>query len=161
MSDAGYSMLGAGAWRWPREMLWGGRWEGGSCLGTHVRIKDFKIKKNKKNKSPSAFYYRCVPAVLSDSLPQNSSCGLRPQPLLQLLLTFHNTYVSFKLAHFNNLSFKGHCIPFGSYLREFPVAQHHAQHTGNQLTAVMWTQNGLCSLQRKVVSGIPVVLSFI
>ena len=31
-------------------MLWGGRWEGGSCLGTHVRIKDFKILKIKKNK---------------------------------------------------------------------------------------------------------------
>ena len=31
-------------------MLWGGRWEGGSCLGTHVRIKDFKIKKKKKKK---------------------------------------------------------------------------------------------------------------
>ena len=31
------------AWGWPTEMLWGGRWEGGSCLGTHVRIKDFKI----------------------------------------------------------------------------------------------------------------------
>ena len=31
-------------------MLWGGRWEGGSCLGTHVRIKDFKIKKKIKNK---------------------------------------------------------------------------------------------------------------
>jgi hypothetical protein len=32
-------------------MLWGGRWEGGSCLGMHVRIKDFKIKKIKiKNK---------------------------------------------------------------------------------------------------------------
>ena len=44
MSDARYRMLGAGAWGWPREMLWGGRWEGGSCLGTHVRIKDFKIK---------------------------------------------------------------------------------------------------------------------
>ena len=28
-------------------MLWGGRWEGGSCLGTHVRIKDFKILKIK------------------------------------------------------------------------------------------------------------------
>ena len=27
---------------------WGGRWEGGSCLGMHVRIKDFKIKKIKK-----------------------------------------------------------------------------------------------------------------
>ena len=52
MSDAGYSMLGAGAWGWPREMLWGGRWEGGSCLGTHVRIRDFKILKikNKKKK---------------------------------------------------------------------------------------------------------------
>ena len=48
MSDAGCSMLGAGSWGWPREMLWGGRWEGGSCLGTHVRIKDFKIKKKKK-----------------------------------------------------------------------------------------------------------------
>ena len=31
-------------------MLWGGRWEGGSCLGTHVRIKDFKIKKKLKKK---------------------------------------------------------------------------------------------------------------
>ena len=51
MSDTGYSMLGAGAWGWPTEMLWGGRWEGDSCLGTHVRIKDFKIKKIKiKNK---------------------------------------------------------------------------------------------------------------
>ena len=45
MSDVGCSLLGAGAWGWPREILWGGRWEGGSCLGTHVRIKDFKIKK--------------------------------------------------------------------------------------------------------------------
>ena len=42
-SKAGYSMLGAGAWGWPREMFGGGRWEGGSCLETHVRIKDFKI----------------------------------------------------------------------------------------------------------------------
>ena len=31
-------------------MLWGGRWEGGSCLGTHVRIKDFKIQNIKKFK---------------------------------------------------------------------------------------------------------------
>ena len=29
-------------------MSWGGRWEGGSGLGTHVRIKDFKILKNEK-----------------------------------------------------------------------------------------------------------------
>ena len=48
MSDVGCSMLGAGAWGWPREMLWGGRRDGGSCLGTQVRIKDFKIKKKKK-----------------------------------------------------------------------------------------------------------------
>ena len=46
MSDAGYSMLGAGAWGRPTEMLWGGRWERGSCLGTHVRIKDFKLHIN-------------------------------------------------------------------------------------------------------------------
>ena len=30
-------------------MLWGGRWEGGSCLGMHVRIKDFKNKNKNKN----------------------------------------------------------------------------------------------------------------
>ena len=37
-------------------MLWGGRWEGGSCLGMHVRIKDFKIKKKKipNTESPGA-----------------------------------------------------------------------------------------------------------
>ena len=28
--------LGAGALGWPRGMVWGGRWEGGSGLGTHV-----------------------------------------------------------------------------------------------------------------------------
>ena len=49
MSDAGCSMLGAGAWGWPREMLWGRMWEGGSCLGTHVRIKDLKLKKKKRH----------------------------------------------------------------------------------------------------------------
>ena len=119
------------------------------------------VKQSETTKSPSAFYYHCVPAILSDALPQNSSCGLRLQPLLQLLLTFHNMYINFKLAHFYNLSFKEHCIPFGSYLGELPVVQHHAQHMGNQLTAVMWAQNGSCSLQRKVVSRIPVVLSFI
>ena len=36
MFDAGYRMLGAGARGWSREMIWGGRWEGGSWLGTHV-----------------------------------------------------------------------------------------------------------------------------
>ena len=29
-------MLGAGALGSPREMVWGGRWEEGSGLGTHV-----------------------------------------------------------------------------------------------------------------------------
>ena len=33
---AGYRMLGAGALGWPRGMAWGGRWEWGSGLGTHV-----------------------------------------------------------------------------------------------------------------------------
>ena len=34
--DAGYRMLGAGALGWPRGMVWGGRWEAGSGLGTRV-----------------------------------------------------------------------------------------------------------------------------
>ena len=28
MFDIAYRMLGAGARGWPREMIWGGRWEG-------------------------------------------------------------------------------------------------------------------------------------
>ena len=32
----GYRMLGAGAQGRSKEMIWGGRWEGGSGLGTHV-----------------------------------------------------------------------------------------------------------------------------
>ena len=34
--DAGYRMLGAGALGRPRGMVWGGKWEGGSELGTRV-----------------------------------------------------------------------------------------------------------------------------
>ena len=34
--DAWYRMLGAGVLGCPRGMVWGGRWEGGSGLGTHV-----------------------------------------------------------------------------------------------------------------------------
>ena len=45
-------------------MLWGGRWEGGSCLGTHVRIKDFKIKKIKKLKKKTL-----LPVVHSSLAP--------------------------------------------------------------------------------------------
>ena len=32
-------------WDDPEGWVGEGGWEGGSCLGTHVRIKDFKIKK--------------------------------------------------------------------------------------------------------------------
>ena len=36
--DTGYRMLGAGALRLTRGMVWGGRWEGGSGWGTHVHL---------------------------------------------------------------------------------------------------------------------------
>ena len=65
-----YRMLGAGTRGWSKEVVWGGRWEGGSGLGTHVhpwlihvdvwqnqysivkqnKVK-IKIKKKKKNQS--------------------------------------------------------------------------------------------------------------
>ena len=77
MSDAGYSMLGAGAWGWPREMLWGGRREGGSCLGTHVRITDFKIKKienwkkkiKKQNKTKASILWHSAFFIVQLSHP--------------------------------------------------------------------------------------------
>ena len=38
MFDIGYRMPRTGAWGRSREMIWGGRWEGGSGLGTHVHL---------------------------------------------------------------------------------------------------------------------------
>ena len=49
-------------------MLWGGRWEGGSCLGTHVRIKDFKIKKRKKQKKNKHRTLHLKPYVIEKNL---------------------------------------------------------------------------------------------
>ena len=34
--EAWYRTLGACALRWPRQLVWGARWEGGSGWGTHV-----------------------------------------------------------------------------------------------------------------------------
>ena len=52
-------------------MLWGGRWEGGSCLGTHVRIKDFKIKKQQQQQQqkPMGALQPGIPSPTT--IPQN------------------------------------------------------------------------------------------
>ena len=44
-------MLGAGAWGRSREMIWGGRWEGGSGLGTHVHPWRIHVNVRKKRKN--------------------------------------------------------------------------------------------------------------
>ena len=58
-------------WKWKRALgtadsSW---WEGGSCLGMHVRIKDFKIKKKKKKKdlmkTCQQIGHRCLWAFLT------------------------------------------------------------------------------------------------
>ena len=60
MFDAGYRMLGAGALGWPRGMVWGGRWEGDSGVGTYVHLwwihvdvrqNQYSIVKSRKKKS--------------------------------------------------------------------------------------------------------------
>ena len=38
MFDTGYRMLGVGTWGRSSEMIWGGRWEGDSGLGSHVHL---------------------------------------------------------------------------------------------------------------------------
>ena len=49
--NAWYRMLGAGALRWPRGMVRGGRWKGGSGWGTHVYLWQihFDIWQNRYN----------------------------------------------------------------------------------------------------------------
>ena len=66
MSEAGYSMLGAGAWGWPREMLWGGSWEGSSCLGTHVELK--RKKKLELINWFSSWKYWCFLTILISTI---------------------------------------------------------------------------------------------
>jgi len=44
-----YRKLGAGALVWPRGMVWGGRWEGGSGLGTRVHRGGFMLMYGKTN----------------------------------------------------------------------------------------------------------------
>ena len=56
-------------------MLWGGRWEGGSCLGTHVRIKDFKIKKkNKKLKKMSLLLWKSRDKFINWKMSTMKNC---------------------------------------------------------------------------------------
>ena len=57
MFDTGYRMLGAGALGLSREMIWGGRWQGGLCLGTlvhpwqiHVNVWQNQYSTVKQNK---------------------------------------------------------------------------------------------------------------
>ena len=50
MFDTGYRMLGAGARGGYKEMIWDGRWERGSGLGTHVH--PWLIHVNVWQKSP-------------------------------------------------------------------------------------------------------------
>ena len=66
--DAGYGMLGTGALGRPREMVWGGRREGGSGLGTHVHSwwihvdvlqNQYSIVKQNKIKVYNANEYLC------------------------------------------------------------------------------------------------------
>ena len=81
MFNTGYRRLGAGARGWSWEMIWGGRWEGGSELGTHVHpwlihvnvwqnqysiVKQNKVKiKIKKKRNCSVQFSQ---SVMSDSL---------------------------------------------------------------------------------------------
>ena len=71
--NTGYRMLAAGARGRSKEMIWGGRWEGGSGLGTHVypwRIhvnvwqKQYSIVKQNKSKIKIKKYIYMVALTL-------------------------------------------------------------------------------------------------
>ena len=85
MFDTGYRMLGAGARGLSREMIWGGRWEGGSGLGTHVHpwqihvnvwqnqysiVKQNKVKIKIKKKRLTCLMKHCC----SEYNTSNQSC---------------------------------------------------------------------------------------
>ena len=81
--DARYWMLGAGALRWPRGMVWGGRREEGSGWGTHVylcRI-HFNIWQNQYNiikfKSKIKFKKKCLFKGKGESLDARNPRALR------------------------------------------------------------------------------------
>ena len=67
MFDAGYRMLGAVAQGWSREMIWDGRWEGGSCLGTLVH--PWRIHVNVWQNQHSIVKYNKVKIKIKKKIP--------------------------------------------------------------------------------------------
>ena len=111
--DARYSMLGAGALRWPRGIVWGGRREQGSGWGTHVylwrihfdiwqnqyNIVKFKnkIKKKIKVKVILNVYLYFIAYFLHISIYYVQSSCLKIISLEYLFLLFHQINTSIKL----------------------------------------------------------------
>ena len=118
MFDAGYRMLGAGARRWSREMIWGGRWEGDSGLGAcihpwwiHVnvwqnqysivkwnKVKILKLIKNKTIKKKVGDAIQPCHSLLSPSSTLNLS---QHQGLSQWVSSSHQVtkVLGFQLQH--------------------------------------------------------------
>ena len=122
MSDAGYRMLGAGAWGWSREMIWGGRWEGDSGLGAciylwwiHVNVwqNQYSIvkwkNKNKKKFLKKKSFYIVVQTAMHrthfifttwNSVPTTTPLSLFPPSLGN----HHSTFSPCGSDHFRHLT---------------------------------------------------------
>ena len=84
--DAGYRMLGAGALGWPRGMVWEGRWEGDSGLGTHVHLWWIHVAvwQNQYSKVKKKFFLKLKKKIgVSPSPVEGKSLATRDLPSKQ------------------------------------------------------------------------------
>ena len=111
--DAWYRMLGAGALGWPRGMVWGGRWEGGSGWGARVHpwqihvdvwrnqynIVKLKKKKNESEKTTNKLGKNVCKTYLIKVLYQNIYSIFLVQQQDNLIFFKWATYMNTHLAN--------------------------------------------------------------
>ena len=95
--DARYWMLGAGALRRPRGMVWGGRREEGSGWGTHVYLWQIhfdiwqyqynivKLKKKKKKKEKKAIQLKSVRRLITNPAFSTNNLSVKVITLLKII----------------------------------------------------------------------------
>ena len=121
--DAGYRKLGAGALGWPRGMVWGGRWDGGSGWGTCVHLwrmhvdvwqNQYNIVKLKKKK---------ISSIQSLSHVWLSATQWTAARQVSLSITNSGIYSnSCPLSQWCHLTISSSVARFSSCLKSFPAS---------------------------------------
>jgi len=115
--DAGYRRLGAGALGWPRGMVWGGRWEGGSGWGTRVHLWQMHV---------DVWQDQISRSVVSDSLRPHESQHSRPPCPSPTPIVHSDSHPSSQWCH---PAISSSVVPFSSCPKSLPASESFPMRT--------------------------------